>query len=155
MTKLGQQIAMFGPGKSFGELALLNNQKRAASIMALSSVELVEMTKEYYQRAMHCYHVTLANPDWRTPDVISDVLRRGAAARDTEGQKELRKVLSCVPFLRACPPCFDEALLRNMGIKKFGPQYCIAYQGQPEKFLAVVLSSYLISFLGPMWGSVE
>ena len=83
MTKLGQKIASFGAGASFGELALLNNQKRAASIMALTNCEMVTISKEYYLRAMRCYHVSLAKHSGHN-DIVVGALKKVPAQRSPE-----------------------------------------------------------------------
>ena len=44
------QVYEFNPGDYFGELALLRNQKRAASIKATSPLEVVELDRDSFKR---------------------------------------------------------------------------------------------------------
>jgi CRP-like cAMP-binding protein len=47
-----QHIATFNVGDSFGELALLDKQPRSASVMALTDGELLEFTKENFDKVL-------------------------------------------------------------------------------------------------------
>ena len=44
------EVFHFNPGDYFGELALLKNQKRAASIKATSSLNVVELDRDSFKR---------------------------------------------------------------------------------------------------------
>jgi CRP-like cAMP-binding protein len=48
-----KEVAFFGPGKAFGELALIKNAPRAASIRSFNhNVELAVMTKGSYNEVL-------------------------------------------------------------------------------------------------------
>lgn len=47
-----QHIATFNVGDSFGELALVDEQPRSASISAITDGELLEFTKENFQKIL-------------------------------------------------------------------------------------------------------
>lgn len=44
------EVFAFNPGDYFGELALLKNQKRAASIKATSPLDVVELDRDSFKR---------------------------------------------------------------------------------------------------------
>lgn len=46
------QVGVFKPGKSFGELALLNNSKRSATVVALKDSEFAVLDKENFDIVM-------------------------------------------------------------------------------------------------------
>ncbi len=47
-----QQLAIFNMGDSFGELALLDRHPRSASVSALTEGELLEFTKENFEKVL-------------------------------------------------------------------------------------------------------
>lgn len=48
-----QDLAVFQPGESFGELALVDAAPRSASVEALTSGELLELTAEEFAKILH------------------------------------------------------------------------------------------------------
>lgn len=46
------EVAKLGIGKSFGELALINNKPRAATIKCASDCHFAVMNKDTYQRIL-------------------------------------------------------------------------------------------------------
>ncbi|MCX7830121.1 MAG: cyclic nucleotide-binding domain-containing protein [Acidobacteria bacterium] len=48
-----QQLAIFNMGDSFGELALLDKHPRSASVAALTEGELLEFTKDSFDKVLH------------------------------------------------------------------------------------------------------
>ena len=48
-----QSVGLMGPGEFFGELALLKNAPRAASVKALGKVELFSLPKEKFDEVVH------------------------------------------------------------------------------------------------------
>ena len=52
VVRKGRKIATLGPGDHFGELGLLADQKRTASVVALTDVELVVLHRSAFSAAI-------------------------------------------------------------------------------------------------------
>jgi CRP/FNR family cyclic AMP-dependent transcriptional regulator len=52
VTRRGKQIAELGPGDFFGELALLDNAPRDATITALTTMEVIVLTRAEFNAAL-------------------------------------------------------------------------------------------------------
>lgn len=50
--KVDQQLAIFNVGDSFGELSLVDEQPRSASVSAIVEGELLEFTKESFEKVL-------------------------------------------------------------------------------------------------------
>jgi CRP-like cAMP-binding protein len=48
----GQQVTRLGPGDHFGEIALLNDQPRNASVVAHTSVRAFQLSREGFDRVI-------------------------------------------------------------------------------------------------------
>jgi serine phosphatase RsbU (regulator of sigma subunit) len=59
-----QTLGGYGPGSFFGEIALLENRPRSASVRALTACRLLEITEEDFDQMLH-----------RSPEVALTVLR--------------------------------------------------------------------------------
>jgi CRP-like cAMP-binding protein len=63
VTRRGEHVADLGPGDFFGEMALLEAERRTATVTASSPMELIVMTRSSFRaldRTMPAVHATVA-----------------------------------------------------------------------------------------------
>jgi len=66
---IDKQVAVLGPGSFFGEMALIDNEPRSASVIAQSNGVVFTLLRDTFQE------VIMRNP------LISDIIRKTAKAR--------------------------------------------------------------------------
>ncbi len=108
-TAAGVQVAAYGPGDYFGEMALLTGQPRSATVMASAECQVLEVTADALR------DVALANPHvlHRISEVVAsrraDLDKQHAeTAKARLGQSDMsRSLLSRIQAFLGLPDLFD------------------------------------------------
>ncbi len=60
------ELAVLGPGDSFGEMALLTGAPRAANVLVVEDAELTSLSKDQFGRILKNYPVVASRPQATT-----------------------------------------------------------------------------------------
>jgi CRP-like cAMP-binding protein len=110
-------VATLGPGDYFGELALLNQSPRAATVRALTTIDTLELSAEEFNR--------LVSPPWQ----LRQRMARAAALRDT---------LAEMPLFKDMRPSERDLLMSRVQEEAFEAGQTVVQQGDPgERFYVI------------------
>jgi CRP-like cAMP-binding protein len=116
------EVARLGPGSFFGEFALLNDQRRHATVSSVGDVELFEISRQLMEE------IAAAHPE------VLQTLRRFYRER------MLATLLSTSPLL--APLTADERaqMAGQLEARKFATEQAIIEEGKPSEGLFLILT---------------
>jgi CRP-like cAMP-binding protein len=104
-----RSLAILGPGDYFGEVALLHQAPRNATVRALTNMELLDLTSEDFNR--------LLSPTWQHYERMAHAI-------------ELRDTVSRFPLFSDLSPSERDLLLSRLRDESFKPGQVIIREGE-------------------------
>ena len=107
-SKYGKFLVTYTPGDSFGELALIHDAPRGATILTRQDTWLIEIKREDYQR--HVRKLEVGTPHCGTPHMMQVLHRRYvlfaclncSPVSTTVCPSQLFACLNCLPVSTVC-----------------------------------------------------
>lgn len=120
-----QEVAQLGPGKVFGELALIGRGERKASVKARSDCELLELRKNHFDQALKKYKKVRAR--------IEEVYQQTA----------IDSFLRQSRYFRDLPSEVLSRISKDSVLKTFKKSDVIAAEGKPAEDLYIVRNGFV------------
>jgi cAMP-dependent protein kinase regulator len=121
VTKAGVEVAQLGPGSFFGEFAVLSDQRRHASVMAIEPVELLEIRRELIDELVAAH-----------PGVARTL-------RTFYRERLLQTLLATAPFFQQLGVVERASIAERFRPRRFGRGAQIIEEGAPGGGLYLIL----------------